>query len=224
MKKIISLFLMIAMLFSVSVFAEEEVFTLHNGLLFGMEKEEAIAIEEENGIILQPTKYDMYGTSSYGGSVEKANAYLWIGTIAGQKESGLIIKFDENDKLKYVTYEFSDLSSYDILNESLIEKYGSPSFTSDKGGSPFSHEKNGETVSATCIVKTTDSQYAEWLIPYSDTQDILISHECYYRERIPTSTKNTYHNWKYHTIDYILLSEERTEEIRTLISQYSDDL
>jgi len=205
MKKIISLVLMIAMLFSMSAFAEEE-FTLHNGLKFGMTKEEVYEAEKAAGVPL--TEDELYD-------------YTWEGTIAGERNSKLFILINDSGLYK-MHYEFDSLESYDTLNNGLIEKYGKTTYSSETG--VYLDEPTTDHIDSIPYVFTdtySNARYSQWLIPYSDTQSIFIEHYVFQRDRISFSKIYESFSRVEHVISYELLSEYMTEKYR---NPYSGDL
>lgn len=206
MKKIISLVLMLAMLLSVSAFAEEE-FTLHNGLKFGMTKEEVYETEKAAGV--QLTEDEIFD-------------YVWKGTIAGQINSKLEISINGDFGLSTVYYSFDSLESYDTLNNGLIEKYGKTPYSSETG--VYLDEPTTDHINSLPYVFTdtySNARYSQWLIPYSNTQSIFIHHYVFQRDRISFTEKFESFSRVEHVISYELLSEYETEEYR---NPYSGDL
>lgn len=120
MKRIISLVLMIAMLLSVSAFAEEE-FTLHSGTKFGMSVDEVVKLEQEAGFdVIEST----LGTSGY----------LQVkGEIAGHEDAYALYYFDDNDgPMHRMTYRFDD-NDYQAMENTLEKKYGATEYSSLTG-------------------------------------------------------------------------------------------
>ena len=166
MKKIISLILMIAMLISVSAFAEEE-FSLHNGVKFGMTSEEVAAIEEASGF-----KYHQYDTH---GTID--------GKIAGQEDASIFfyynnspdaydIPYCEDNGLYKCTYGFSN-GSYDTLYDALVSKYGQATY--DLNDQHISVSQSFYNTS-NCSWNTDGDKISlirQWLVPYNDTYILI---------------------------------------------------
>ena len=206
MKKIISLILMIAMLISVSAFAEED-FTLHNGLKFGMSKEEVYETEKTAGVEL--TEGEFWD-------------YEWNGTIAGEMNSKLCLYFwDDDTGLTKVIYEFNTLGSYDTLNNGLIEKYGETPYSSKTGVYLDEPTTNHVDNLGFAIDTYSNADYSQWLIPYSDTQSVYIEHYVFQRERVSYTEVFESFSRVEHVISYELLDEYTTEQYR---NPYSGDL
>ncbi len=196
---------MIAMLFSMSAFAEEE-FTLHNGLKFGMTKDEVYETEKAAGVhLIEDDTWD----------------YIWEGTIAGEWNSKLCISINDSG-LDKVVYEFDSLESYDTLNNGLNEKYGKTTYSSETG--VYLDEPTTDHIDSLPYVFTdtySNARYSQWLIPYSDTQSILIEHNVFQRDRISYTEKFESFSRVDHSISYELLSEYMIEKYR---NPYSGDL
>ncbi len=248
MKKTISLVLMIAMLFSVSAFAEE--FTLHNGTKFGMSMQDVADAELSKGFSVSPEGDGLYGE----------------GTIAGRSPSAVRYFFDENEKLVHCDYfiylnqqNSSNNGDYTSTNESLISKYGTPVAT-EETGTPLAvysdlspsvkglfkmddtgYPVTGESISGEIytvpigddgknakLVMYECPRYSQWLIEQADGTAILIDH-CYIIERYHFSINgelapgDDYLSY-YEMINYTLLSAEEVESLNESTDKAMDDL
>ena len=206
MKKHFYCFLVIMLLLCSAAFAEAE-FALHNGLKYGMTVEEACETEKAAGVILK--EGDLF--------------HEWCGTIAGQPNSKLLLAFAYPDKKLYnVIYSFDTLESYENLNHGLIQKYGETPYSSKTGA------YLGDYVQTDCVNELgfatdiySNAEYSQWLIPYSDTQSVLIYHFAFKRDRISHMSSVEGFSRVEHNIWYQLLDEQTTQKYRT---PYSNDL
>ena len=242
MKKIISLVLMVAMLISISAFAEDE-FTLHNGTKFGMTVEEVINQEMMNGYtVVKSEDFDgLYGE----------------GIIAGRSPSALRFFFDDEAErgmvqCNYVFFTTSE-TNFNNMNDQLIKKYGEPTYTAENdtfcpvpikyqpyryglyaASCPYTYRSLTENT-----FSTSDGSfqyyfayecplYSQWLIPQTDGGAILIDHSAvveykqgyYDNER----NRNLDMTTAYETITYSLLSKEQVDLIEMNANKISDDL
>lgn len=233
MKKIISLILMIAILISVSAFAEGD-FTLHSGVKFGMSLNEVRTCESENGFTLE--KYlsgNTYNTNS--------------GKIAGLDSSRIYYSFD-GDKLVQAKYEFptgSDYaynqsveeskSDYAKISDLLNEKYGISEYNTltgkiyavskmiDTGDAVLTCSSFGEhdlwkqSDRAWANTDYTTISYEEWLIEQPDGSGIYI-HHCLYKNA------NNDANETLHKIYYTIFDAEIISSIQEATESASSDL
>lgn len=178
MKKIISLVLMIAMLFSVSAFADEE-FTLHSGVKFGMTKEEINEAESSNGFTTSTSKY-------------WPNRISVSGVVAGIESSVIIYSVDDDGSMFKATYFLGNntasdaqrLSEYTTIQQALEEKYGSSMYNSDNmqmadvPNELFGEETTGFSFAQYegHIQRPEVEQYNQWLLDADDGSKILIDH------------------------------------------------
>lgn len=201
MKKIISLVLMVVMLFSVSAFAEEEVFTLHNGTTFGMTMEEVIELEANGGFALEKEKEPLKA----GNDILRG-----IGTIANQKDSKIGYCFLDN-QLYEMYYEFvTTETSYNAIENSLVEKYGDTEFSS-KTGFTFPPTKR-DTMVGHPNLPTSNVEYmplfSQRIITIENGNEMLIDHYC-------NSIK--------HVLIYTILTPEEASILKNDVAP-SDDL
>ena len=232
MKKIISMILMIAMLISVSAFAEEE-FTLHSNVKFGMSLSEVKTCESENGFTLE--KY------------LSGSTYDIHGKIAGLDSSWIYYSFDGN-KLIQAKYEFpagSDYaynqsveesrSDYAKISDLLNEKYGLSEYNTLTGkiytvpkmintkddaltcSSFGEHDYWKQPDRAWADTDYTTLSYEEWLIDQPDGSGVYI-HHCLYKNA------NSDSNETYHKIYYTIFDAEIISSIQDATESASSDL
>lgn len=172
MKKIISLFLIIAILVSCVAFAEET-FTIHNGVTFGMEKQQVREIEESAGF--------KYGIDSV------------MGKVAGQDNTTIMFYYNnDGTNLEYYNiplcgekglnkcvYKFCMLggnpaSVHSSMLDALTKKYGAPMYESATELLSFEKELCGNTsCSWSANASSAFSNVYQWLIPYYDTSILI---------------------------------------------------
>ena len=219
MKKIISLVLMVAMLFSLSAFAEEEEFTLHNGTTFGMTMEEVIEIEGNNGFVLSPG--------------ESGNTCSGNGIIANQQGTTISYQFDENDSLWHMQYSFSSLDTFDVVEQGLIKKYGNTDFSSETGlafpnicneNPSFPVPMAGYCDSTGKGAVTFDARllnYSHRLVELDDGDCLFIEHYVWVRDCFVYGEISSVIEW--HHLKYRLLTSDEIATIKN-VTAGSDDL
>lgn len=232
MKKIISLWLMVAMLFSVSAFAEEEEFALHSGTKFGMSSQEVAQIEQENGFEMDVYHYEVSGGYSVYGR----------GRIANMDNTTMSYTFTDDDSLYDLLYEFYEgdddlaktLIKFETIEEGLVAKYGATEYCSETGFSfpvlgfvnwserfknkyPYDGGVEYKGTQAEC--SHTRVAYSHRLIEMDDGSCVLIDHVVY-RERMKMTGSDNYQ----HQLRYILLTEEEAQLIRQSMNQFINDL
>ena len=231
MKKIISLVLMFAMLFSVSALAEVE-FTLHSGTTFGMSSQEVAQIELEKGFDMEVYHWEDTGEYSVWGS----------GRIANMDKTQIRYSFTNDDSLYDLVYLFDEgdddlaktLIKFDTIEEGLIAKYGATEYSSEtgfsfpvlgfRGGSERFYDKypydgGVEYKGRPAECSHTRIAYSHRLIELDDGSCVLIDHVVY-NERMKMTGSNHYQ----HQIRYILLTEEEAQIIRQSMNQFVNDL
>lgn len=211
MKKIISLVLMVAMLFSVSAFAEEE-FMLHNGTKFGMSRDEVINQEAQNDFNL----------------LSRSNILEGHGIVANQSNTGITYYFSSNDNLLYcMSYAFADTDSYVAIENSLLNKYGETSYSSITGFAFPKVEGFSPSVGFVTSEGTTREKqfkrdrYSHRLVQISDTDYVIIEHYTYSTYSPHTSTYSS-NGW--HGLLYKLVNAETAQLIFDSIETANDDL
>lgn len=192
MKKMICLVLVVMLVLSVvSVFAEENAdgFKLHNGIQFGMTKDEVISTELESNFGLADGRYGEGKIAGYNGAVRC-------------EYNGL----DETlDKVCYFYYT-TNTNQYNALSNALADKYGTPTHTSItgtyfaveneleiKGVMGISDERTelpltGQSINEFGVIYerpgnphdswfvTTCRNYEQWLVEQEDGSAVLIDH------------------------------------------------
>ena len=128
MKRLFAFLLILCLLcVSTVVIAEEkDVFTLRNGIQFGMTKDEVFELEAQNG-----------WTFEWANGSGACNYYIAQGTVAGY-ENGIIVYCFENDKLVQCTYsletKFKDgdqiNAAFTKREKELEKKYGTTEYSS----------------------------------------------------------------------------------------------
>lgn len=217
MKRIICMVLMTAMLFSVSAFAVEEGFTLHNGTKFGMEFSEIARIEKENGIVL---KEEVNGSSSFLSAETR---------IANQDNTRITYYFIEGS-LYQMRYHFTDIDSYVGIENGLINKYGETSYSSLTGiafpaikgvFTPFESYSDGGSM---CVAQYNRKDYSHRLIQISDMDYVFIEH--YTTENNLVYPDIPKYNYTYydHWLRYTIVDAETAQLILDGIEKGNDDL
>lgn len=216
MKKIISLMLMVAMLFSVVAFAEDEEFTLHNGTKFGMGLSEVYKMEKEHGIIL--TK-------------QEDGRCLYTDTkIANQDDTHMTYYF-RNGSLYQLRYVFTDADSYVGIENGLLNKYGETSYSSLTGTAfpaikdvftPFESYSTGD--GSTCVGQHDRENYTHRLIQISDTDYVFIEHYTInHTYKYPARPKSNYNSYE-HCLRYTVVDATTAQLIFDSIEKGNDDL
>lgn len=240
MKKIISLILMLAMLINVSAFAEE--FSLHNGIKFGMTKDEVIKTELEAGFGLAEGRYGEGIIAGYNGAVRCE--YYGIGSTL--------------DKVCYFYYT-TNAQSYTALGNALAGKYGAPAHTSNSGtyyavenemqingiigiadkytrlpmtGQSIHdvgtiYERPGNFCDNAFVFKCP--QYEQWLVPQEDGSAVLIDHSqiASYEGSWDRDKQDLMGDWNiysYELITYTLLSSTEAAALQQNTASIYDDL
>jgi len=222
MKKIISLVLMIAMLFSLSAFAVEEEFTLHNGTKFNMSPEEVIQLEEQAGF--DASELDSTGHISLSGKIagqEGTNASYWF----------------QDDKLVQMTYTFVDDSSFQAISNALIQKYGVSEYSSDTRVDIPTFEIYGRTYSDNhdigvyfenqyARLSRVSCSYSQYIIQISDNEYVYIDHTAskVLRENLGMFSSKGNEYSTNHNVEYVLLDAETVEKIFNDLNQLNSDL
>jgi|GEM_PF-2005302 hypothetical protein len=180
MKRIISLVLMVATLFSISAFAEEE-FALHSGVCMGMSKEQAIEAEEKNG---------------FTPIIEDNDTIRVEGTIASIRNSSITYIF-EDDKLVGASYRLPDylseknplqsmyllkkdmMEAWIRVSDALTDKYGVPECGTVAGkyydlGATSATFRAGHNIVRGGYFTKTDEICEQWLIVLDDGTSVFI--------------------------------------------------
>ena len=241
MKKILSFVLTVAMLFSVSAFAEEEI-TLHNGVKFGMSKQEVTDIESSKGFPISEEDFGLYGE----------------GIIAGRSSSALRFFFDDEAERGMVQCNYVFLTTsetnFNNMNDQLISKYGEPTYTAENdtfcpvsikyqpskiglltGSCPYTYRSITENVFSTPVEDGFQYYfdyncplYSQWLLPQADGSAILIDHSAIveYRQGYLSNERaqKLDKTMTYETITYSLLTKEQVDLIQMNANKISDDL
>jgi len=226
MKKIISLILMIAMLISVSAFAEEE-FSLHNGIKFGMTKDEVLRTEIEAGFGLVDGRYGEGKIAGYDGAVR-----------CEYRGRGVTL-----DKVCYFYYSPST-QSYTALGNALTNKYGAPTHTSNSGtyyavndemeiGGSIGIAAQYTDLPITCqsldekaVFSETFNRmfvfecigYEQWLVPQEDGSAVLIDHSMLVQHNsiLWNAQKQKADGWDKNTYELIIYTQFSADEAATL--------
>lgn len=167
MKKMISLVLMVAMLFSVSAFAEAEEFTLHSGTKFGMSVAEVVEIEQNAGFDVRTSTLETDG-------------FLQVkGKIAGHDDASAAYYFTDDDTLYRMYYRFSE-NDFQAMENALEKKYGATEFNSLTGmslpkftvnGHEYSDFRTGVLYQSNDMKSTRlDCMYSQRIIQISETE------------------------------------------------------
>lgn len=222
MKKIVSLMLMIAMLLSVSAFADEE-FTLHSGTKFGMSVDEVVKLEQEAGFDVRKSTLETDG-------------FLQVkGKIAGHDDASANYYFTDSGALYRMYYRFSG-DDYQAMENTLEKKYGATEYSSLTGmslpmftvnGHEYSDFNTGILYQSNDIKSTRLSCiYSQRIISISETEYVYI--ECKYTKS-EFSTRLVENMWSTSTnestiITYQLLDAETAEKIYSDLEQLNNDL
>ncbi len=146
-------------------------FTTHNGVMFGMSKDEVKQKESAGGFSLDITDADFTKTSG-------ASVLTGKGKIAGISPSSVFHVFDKNSSLISTFYmlgmndSFSQ-SDYDSVENTLIKKYGNP----DIAWLPIAYNVGFEPLNFALKYFTNPSvpaDYSSWLIPLDDGNYVVI--------------------------------------------------
>lgn len=231
MKRMLVLVLMVAMLFSVSAFAEET-FTLHSGTKFGMTSQEVAQIELEKGFEMTVSHYEDSGEySAYG-----------RGRIANMDNTSMWYSFSSDDSLYDLLYEFDEgdddlaktLIKFETIEEGLVAKYGATEYCSETGFSfpvlgfkgrserfknKYPYDGGVEYKGKQAECSHTRVAYSHRLIELDDGSCVLIDHVVY-KERMKLIGSDDYQ----HQLRYILLTEEEAQLIRQSMNQFINDL
>ena len=212
MRKIICIFLSIAMLWAMPGFANEAItaigedFSVRNGISFGMTLDEVNAIETQNGlpsgdIILDYGDAGLYDLLRY-------NPSEIMGIPTNNGEVSLLYRFRISDshKLYEVAYFYGDMKDqidtyYSTLKENFVTTYGIPLHDNDGKffdvrSIMFNMRVNADKTFGTNYL----GKYCQWLIQYND----------YYVD-IDLFTEN-YQGEKRLYVGYRALSEDEVKE------------
>ena len=124
MKKILCVFIVTG-LFMLTCFAYGEEFTLHNGVQFGMSKENALELEATAGVTFEETTD---GTNYFPDGILRIESEPT--TVAGRENSIINYFFNSNGEINSMVYFAWDFLEPPIENDkvitTLMEKYGDP--------------------------------------------------------------------------------------------------
>ena len=227
MKKIISLVLMVAMLFSLSAFAEEEEFTLHSGVKFGMTLEEVKTCEENAGFTFREYFDGSYCIEGKIAGIDESQINYYF--VDGALVQGLYTFPVASPQAHHQSIDVSR-ADYAAISDLLNEKYGVseyctltskiypvPSIINDDliCSSFGEHDfwKHPERAWAHCNYAT--QIYEEWLIYLPDGSGVYI-HHCLYGNTDGIET--------YHKIYYTIYDAETISEINDASEKASSDL
>ena len=215
--------LMIAMLFSISAFAEEEEFTLHSGTKFGMTIDEVVKLEQEAGFDVRKSTLETDG-------------FLQVkGKIAGHEDARANYYFTDSGALYRMVYGFSG-DVYQAMENALEKKYGATEYSSLTGvsfpvftvnGHEYSDFDTGILYQSSDVKSTRLSCiYSQRIIPISETEYVYI--ECNYTKS-EFSMRLVENQWNTSTnistrITYQLLDAETAEKIYSDLEQLNSDL
>ena len=124
-RMVFCLTLVVALIMPISnAFADS--FTLHNGVTFGMQENDVMNIEKENGLTFTETTE---GNNFFPNNVLRIDSENT--TVAGRDNSTITYMFDKNGLVNSMIYWASDFFSEpfrnnDAIISTLTEKYGSP--------------------------------------------------------------------------------------------------
>lgn len=241
MRKIISLLLMIAMCTGVPAFAEKE-FALHNGITFGMTRNEVIETELKAGFGLSNGTYGEGKIAGYEGAV-RCEYYGSASTL---------------DKVCYFYYSTST-QLFNALSNALTKKYGVPTHTSSSGS--YYAVKNEMEIKGMIGVADQSSrlpmtcqsiheegviqerpgnwcdncfvflcpQYEQWLVPQEDGSAVLIDHSQLveydgFWDRDEQEVIGDMNINSYELIIYTLLSPDEAADLQKNAVSFFDDL
>lgn len=231
MKKIISFALLIAMLFVVSAFAEEDTFSIHSGVTFGMSVSEAMECEEANG-------FEIPEASPEG---DFSDGFFIQGTIAGVDNASISYGFSD-DALFRAHYDFGTTSKkfhseniepmrsdYAKISDALSSKYGATEYTflTNKAYSfPSEYlgvvtsgfgERDRMSAKSWWNDKFIMDSYEQWFIPLDDGCGVFIDHCLYWWQSSADSTL-------YHELYYTYLDADTVSSFLEKEQQLTDDL
>lgn len=174
MKKVLSLIIAVTVL-SMCIFSIclADDFTTHNGVIFGMSKDEVKQKESAGGFSLETTDADFSRTSG-------VSVLMGKGKIAGIDPGTVFHVFDRNDELFSTFYMLGmndslEQSDYDSVENALKKKYGDQ----DKAWLPIAYSIGFEPLNYALQYVTDPSvpaDYSSWLIPLDDGNYVVISH------------------------------------------------
>ncbi len=168
MKKIVAgiLAFMLVLLSSIALAEKDEpVFEIHNGVQFGMTKEEVIALEAAAGVVLEKTNPN----SGYDGLSAET-------TIAGCKNTILVYSFAYN-RLVQAGYCFLTFDMFNTLENALIKKYGETDYNyiTRKRYDKTNIDTLGTRVWQS-VFSQTDEPWSHRIVQISDALTIAIDH------------------------------------------------
>lgn len=215
MKKILCLVIsLIVLLSSVSSFAEE--FIIHSGVMFGMTREEVIALETDAGF-----------------KVIESEEYITVrGKIASIDESAIRYYFDEN-ALTTAWYRLGgnhssignspyDPDSFDVVEDALVNKYGEPNFDTQVLDSiAFEYDIDGliENLTNGLYSNYDVAGLSNWLFPVDEDTYLLIDHHLF-----SGKVKGAGFSVGYHTLCYQMMDATEVEAvIQGIIDEVQED-
>lgn len=192
MKKLIAFISIVVMLLVSSACAEKcvvsEKFSIRNGISYGTTREEIKQIESDNGSRLDPDN----GWSDFYPGVNLS----YTTSLAGH-ECSLLYFLDENDTLSGFRYIFNTSSAYDVVINSLREKYG---FGTYNKVSPF--KTRSTTFSSSYVILNPQFNLKSWWLV--EFEDCSVCIEAIYVE-VAGSTQ--------YRVDYTIFTHEEVDNV-----------
>ena len=240
MKRMILPLLVMLLTIQTSMGLAEADFTLHNGVKFGMSKNEVIAQEVaknfglQDGIYGEGTIAGIYGAVRYEykeGKVSKCSYFYYHPSALSyaQLSKGLNEKYGpaECTSTSGSYFPVSEVP-YQMIGNGIANKYNDlPAACRSLEDQVFEYKQNGSW----CYYRYmyTVPLYEQWLIPQSDGSAVLIDHS-YLNEAyllIETSSNKPQGDVKtrpYELIIYTLLDKTEADKLRQNTYHASDDL